>query len=381
LDTEVKSPSSRRKGKKGSREKGPAERTLLGRLVQRALEAIVPAAPTIRTAPLVEALEPRVLLSGDTVVPRVDGRIDVPGEVDKYSFNLKNDVRIVFDSLTPNDQLQWSLNGPNGAVVPPTGLGSADGDTLGGSTALDLKAGDYTLSVDGVGDKTGDYSFRLVDLGQAQTITPGVAVSGQLSPGNETDAYSFAVAAGQRFFFNRTASQGDISWRLIAPDGKTAWGPTNLVTDVEDYTATQSGAYSLLIEGRVTSAAPTANYTFNVQPINDIQRPLVIGQPQRQPVDSWTAGTLGNAAALNPGRWIEGPAAASLDLRRTVTLEATAAQAALRRSTRSAAPPSGRAPAPPRTARLRLSSVRQPRARRRPTRRRTAAPACASPRR
>lgn len=126
MDTEVKSSSSRRKGKKGSREKVPAERTLLGRLVQRALKAIVPAAPTIRTAPLVEALEPRVLLSGNTVVPRVDGRIDVPGEVDKYSFNLKNDVRIVFDSLTPNSNLQWSHDGPTGAVVPPKALEPAE---------------------------------------------------------------------------------------------------------------------------------------------------------------------------------------------------------------------------------------------------------------
>ena len=41
----------------------------------------------------------RVLMSGDGVVPRVDGRIEVPGEVDRYVFTLASDVKVVFDSL------------------------------------------------------------------------------------------------------------------------------------------------------------------------------------------------------------------------------------------------------------------------------------------
>ena len=167
--------------------------TRLSRLVRDALEAIAPAPRQTRQSSLIEALEPRVLLSADTVVPRVDGRIDVPGEVDKYSFSLPNDVRIVFDSLTPDSSLLWSLQGPTGTVVPPTALRVADSADLGAQPALTLKAGDYTLVIDGVGDKTGDYSLRLVDLGKAQAITPGVAVAGQLAPGNETDAYTFVA--------------------------------------------------------------------------------------------------------------------------------------------------------------------------------------------
>lgn len=88
--------------------------------MRRALESLVQAAPLPRVQPLLEALEPRVLLSADPVVPRIDGRIDVAGEVDRYTFTLNSNVRVVFDSLTADTQLQWSLSGPQGAVLGPS---------------------------------------------------------------------------------------------------------------------------------------------------------------------------------------------------------------------------------------------------------------------
>jgi hypothetical protein len=154
MDTRVKERSTR--SNKRSSAVPDLATSLLGRLVRRALESIAPAPTVRRVAPLIEALEPRVLLAADPVMPRVDGHIDVPGEVDRYSFSLKNDVRIVFDSLTADPQMQWSLQGPGGSVVPPTSMRSADSADIGGNTAIDLKAGDYTLSVDGTGDHTGD---------------------------------------------------------------------------------------------------------------------------------------------------------------------------------------------------------------------------------
>ena len=121
MDTEVKQNRSKRNARQSGAH-GASPSNLLHRLLRRALDGIAPAPTQTRIAPLVEAFEPRVLLSGDTVVPRIDGRIDVPGEIDKYSFTLKNDVRIVFDSLTADPQMQWSLQGPGGSVVPPTSM-------------------------------------------------------------------------------------------------------------------------------------------------------------------------------------------------------------------------------------------------------------------
>ena len=133
---------------------------------------------------------------------------------------------------------------------------------------MDLVPGEYTLTIDGVGDATGAYSFRLLNLAKATTITPGTAVTGQLDPANETDAYKFSVAAGQRFYFDRLSSSGDSYWRLLDPFGRTVTGPTSMNTDLGDLTLGLDGSYTLLIEGRVYTSG-TANYSFNVTSLVD----------------------------------------------------------------------------------------------------------------
>ncbi len=74
-----------RDAKKIARRSAPAP-SLLARLVRRAVAALKPA-PELSGRLVFESVEPRVLLSGDAVVPRVDGRIDVPGEVDQYNLH------------------------------------------------------------------------------------------------------------------------------------------------------------------------------------------------------------------------------------------------------------------------------------------------------
>src|SRR5262252_10697018 len=87
-----------------------------------------------------EPLEPRVLLSGD--VQTITGSIDVPGETDQYGFNLPQNARIVFDSVSNNANLNWSLKGPTGAVVDNRPLNASDGTAA--NAVLDLAGGDYT---------------------------------------------------------------------------------------------------------------------------------------------------------------------------------------------------------------------------------------------
>ena len=252
--------------------------------------------PPFKHTLLFEALEQRILMSGDPIVPLIQGSIDVPGEVDRYTFTVKDDIRVVFDSLTSDAQIEWSLQGPAGSVVAPRSLSTADSVDRGGEVALRLRAGDYTLEIDGVGDRTGAYGFRIIDIDKSGTLTPGVPVTGQLDPANETYAYNFSATAGQTFYFDRTLNQGSTYWRLIAPDGQIVFGPISMATDVEQAPLAQSGTYTLLIEGRVGTAG-VANYAFNVQPVIDEQRVLVPGQGQGQPVDAaWVPGVVGGGS-------------------------------------------------------------------------------------
>jgi hypothetical protein len=128
---------------------------LMQRLMQRALVAMrAPLAPQARTH--FESFEPRVLLDGTAIAPpRIDGSLDAPGETDRYTFTLSENLRVVFDSLTNNSNIRWSLSGPRGTVVSDRPFSQTDSADLGGDIAYDLAAGDYTLTVDGVADTTG----------------------------------------------------------------------------------------------------------------------------------------------------------------------------------------------------------------------------------
>ncbi|MBK6595667.1 MAG: LEPR-XLL domain-containing protein [Burkholderiales bacterium] len=77
--------------------------------------------PVIRFEPL----EPRVLLAADPVIAVADA-ITVAGETDHHNFTVESDIKVVFDSLTNNPNLNWSLDGPNGTVVTARGFSASD---------------------------------------------------------------------------------------------------------------------------------------------------------------------------------------------------------------------------------------------------------------
>ncbi|HEX4999488.1 MAG TPA: LEPR-XLL domain-containing protein, partial [Terriglobia bacterium] len=197
---------------------------------------------------------------GDTV----NGAITVSGERDVYSFTLGGTAKLHFDSLTNTNTLDWSLSGPAGTHVSGRSFSNSDSFDFS-SPSLALPAGAYTLTVDGSGDATGAYSFRLLNLADAAPITPGTPASGSLDPATESDLYSFAALAGDQFLFDVTTGIGNATWRLIDPFNNTLFS-TNFNSDVSTLTLANTGTYVLILEGRVNSGTGAANYTFNVSP-------------------------------------------------------------------------------------------------------------------
>ena len=226
--------------------------------------------PPFKRTLLFEALEQRVLMSADIV-----GSIQVPGEVDKYSFTLTQDKQVYFDSLS-NVSMTWSLTGPRGAVVTDRGFRGSDSWDIGGNPILSLTAGDYLLSIDAPGDTVGDYSARMIDLVTVPFVTPGAPVSGAIEPGNETDLYRFDAIAGERFFFDmRSVQNGDGTWRLISPDNIQIF-QNALSSDADVLALPTTGTYALLVEGRHYYTARNA-YQFNIQPVVDDTAALLLG--------------------------------------------------------------------------------------------------------
>ena len=148
----------------------------------------------------------------------IAGRISHSGQQDHYAFTLSEAKQFYFDSLTNNGNLNWSLTGPRGVEVDSNSFTAQDW----GLGLLELPLGDYSLTVDGSGDHTGAYSFRLIDLTSATAIIPGTVVSGQLNPASETDIYQFDALAGDQFYFDHQVSSYNTHWRLIDQIGRAS---------------------------------------------------------------------------------------------------------------------------------------------------------------
>src|SRR5262249_6152826 len=145
---------------------------------------------------------PPVTGSPLTLGTTVMGTISVAGEQDTYTFTLATDAQLSFDSQTNSLNLRWTLTGPAGAAVSNQPFNRSDAGDETGDSILRLPAGDYVLTINGAGNATGSYQFKMQDLAAALQLTPGTPVAGQLAPANETDFYQFTAAAGERFYFD-----------------------------------------------------------------------------------------------------------------------------------------------------------------------------------
>ena len=230
----------------------------------------------------------------------VSGSLANPGDRAIYTIHVTQFSRVWFDSLTNQENMRWSLSGPGGVIVQSRAFDSSDGMALPGDPALDLTAGTYTLTVDGEGIEgtaTGPFGFRLLDLANVTTLTPGTSVSGTLTSANASVAYKFSATAGQRFNLDVVStSGGNPVWRLLDPQGRLAFGPAPLA-DVPSRVLARTGTYTLLIEGDIADEGSTT-YEVNVVPNGTVTLPPLIESNQLT-FNSNTSGNL-DLVALQP---------------------------------------------------------------------------------
>ncbi|KQP49886.1 CARDB domain-containing protein [Pseudorhodoferax sp. Leaf274] len=218
---------------------------------------------------LVETLEQRVLMDADPLaVAAVSARLDSPGEVDVYTFTLDNATTVSFDSQTDNGNMRWTLTGPSGTVVNAQGLDSQS--NAAAYAPLTLAAGDYRLQIDGAGQTTGAYGFRLLDLSRANSLTLGQPVNGTFADGAQQVAYQFDAQAGDALWLDTVTLPSGSNLRLHDPFGNRigTWaGDTEL--PLLPYT----GRYTLILDGN-SSTPLNAAYAFELRelaaPVTDL---------------------------------------------------------------------------------------------------------------
>jgi hypothetical protein len=194
----------------------------------------------------------------------VTNNITEPGEQDIYTFTGTVGQRLYFDAL------DYDFDGISVRLQPPSGTlryinGNSDSDV--GPFTLN-EGGTYSLVVDGNGQSTGDYSFRLLDLASAPSLPLGTTTSGQLDTRTETDLFVFTGTAGQRLNLDSiSASASEANWSLFNPVNVNLRSG-NIVNDLGEVVLPLSGTYCLAVVGGGSSTS-SLSYQFNVSDLSD----------------------------------------------------------------------------------------------------------------
>jgi hypothetical protein len=179
------------------------------------------------------------------------------GEQDVYTFTGSVGQRLYFDPTTGSSNITAKL-------VSPSGLSVINSNTTTDSTPIVLvEAGTYRLTIDGEGDTTGNYSFRLTDLATASSLTLGTATNGSIAA-NSVKLFNFIGTAGQRLKFDSLTATPNADWVLYAsgtlPSGNSVVGSASLSDDFEVLLPT-NGIYTLALR----SSASSSSINYNIQ--------------------------------------------------------------------------------------------------------------------
>lgn len=217
----------------------------------------------------VEALEPKLLLSADLMpgVHEIGGSIDQPGERDVYEFVLDEKTRLMFDGVT-GTQVEWSLEGPTPALSFSSRNLTATRDPF-----LELEAGNYKLTVDGINNQTQSYKFRLLGEESAVPLTLNTQTSGQLNPATQNALYRFSLSQNDRIYFQTANAKAQGRWTLFGVSGEVLVSNASLSYDRQAITASETGEYWLSVEGLSTNdltdyAFTLFHQTESIQPIS-----------------------------------------------------------------------------------------------------------------
>ncbi|MBD2459072.1 putative Ig domain-containing protein [Nostoc sp. FACHB-87] len=190
-----------------------------------------------------------------TLGETISGTLTKAGQQDIYRFNASAGQRIFFDGLGSTNLAT------NARLVSPTGveiLGNTRSDRNSAPLIL-TESGEYSLIVS-AGDRTDNYSFRLLDLDAPTTsINLNTVVSGTVTTALATEVYQFTGNAGQEIFFDALTNTGSLSWTIL---GSSNADLGNRSFPQDFFTVLPSdGIYTLLLN---SSNANPVNFSWEI---------------------------------------------------------------------------------------------------------------------
>ena len=184
-------------------------------LAVRGTSASVPVAYHFRVLNLPE------LRASLTLGTTITNQLAQPGEQHRYAFSGTRGQVIYFDGLSSDHAgIEAVLRSAAGTVVFDD-RGSVGRDLTANHGPLFLpEDGAYWVTVDGSGNASGGYAFRMLDLNTNSTaITVPQQITSTTAQGRSTELFRFNGAAGQGLFFERISSGGGLSLTLWDSSG------------------------------------------------------------------------------------------------------------------------------------------------------------------
>jgi hypothetical protein len=124
------------------------------------------------------------------------GALDVPGEVDEFSFSPTDPGLFHLDVQTPQNNFSWSLRGPFGVISDRNSFNASDSPN---SAIFQLNPGEHRISIRSFSGETGAYAFRLTPLPSGPVLLPGVTNPISLVPASGAAHLQFTPQPGERF--------------------------------------------------------------------------------------------------------------------------------------------------------------------------------------
>uniref|UniRef100_UPI001E494552 Ig-like domain-containing protein n=1 Tax=Cyanothece sp. BG0011 TaxID=2082950 RepID=UPI001E494552 len=214
---------------------------------------------------------PEFTTNSITIDEIINGEISEPGEQDTYTFDAIIGQQIWLDELLGNSSIVATLYSPSNRQVFSTNFGSLDYNT---SRPILAETGTYRLVIDGTGETTEAYRFRLLDFADGTLINLDEDISGNFGEiGREAHIYRFDGTEGQRLYFDQKDGDFGNYYYVYDPSGQRLFSQ-RLYTDYEGLTLPIDGEYTLVFEGDNRS---NNNYQLEIVTPDFITNSLIIG--------------------------------------------------------------------------------------------------------
>jgi hypothetical protein len=203
----------------------------------------------------------------------ITGNISEKGERDYYTFTGTKRQELFFDTLIQNNNFVVTLLSPSGTEVGLNNTGFSNDWTR--NPFILPEGGTYQLIIDGVGETTGNYGFRLADVGNVELLALDTQKSETIEPGNSIKFLEFNGNKGERIYLDRSFSSNNIATHLY-------YGTNELGENTTEYVLSETGTYTLMLRGEDSNPI-----TYNIQ--------VVTSQsvPQTLTPNSFVTGSIG----------------------------------------------------------------------------------------